>query len=109
MDARCHAGAGTGGGIAQFRDEQYWQNVEPTLTTPATYTFAAYQPYMAAAAAAGLNPLMELTFANTNYDGGNTPFSDAGRAGYSNYGKALLAKYGSQVTAVEIWNEYNGT
>jgi len=97
------------GGIAQFRDEQYWQNVEPSLTTPATYTFAAYQPYMAAAAAAGLNPLMELTFANTNYDGGSTPFSDAGRAGYSNYARALLAQYGSQVTAVEIWNEYNGS
>ena len=45
---------------------------------------------------------MELTFANTNYDGGSTPFSDAGRAGYSNYAKALLAQYGSQVTAVEI-------
>ncbi len=97
------------GGIAQFRDEQYWQNVEPTLTTPATYTFSVYQAYMAAAAASGLNPLMELDFANSNYDGGNTPYTAAGQTGYSNYGKALLAQYGSQVGAVEIWNEYNGT
>jgi len=28
----------TRGGIAQFRDEQYWQNVEPTLAVPPTYT-----------------------------------------------------------------------
>lgn len=97
------------GGIAQFRDEQYWQNVEPTLTTPATYTFAGYQPYMAATSAAGLNPLMTLDFANSNYDGGNTPYTTAGQTGYSNYAKALLTQYGLQVSTVAIWNEYNGT
>jgi len=97
------------GGIAQIRDEQYWQNVEPTLTTPATYTFTEYQPYMTAVAANGLNLLMELDFANNNYDGGNTPYTDTGRTGYSNYGKALLAQYGSLIDTVEIWNEYNGS
>ena len=96
-------------GIVQFRDEQYWQNVEPTRTTPATYTFSAYQPYMAAAAALGLNPLMELTFANSNYDGGFTPYTEDGRTGYANYGKAVLGQFGSQIDTVEIWNEYNGS
>ena len=98
------------GGIAQFRDEQYWQSVEPTLTTPVpTYTFASYQPYMTAAAALGLNPLMELDFANTNYDGNNTPYTEQGRTGYANYGVALLNQYGAQIDTVEIWNEYNGS
>jgi hypothetical protein len=99
----------TRGGIAQFRDEQYWQTVEPNLTSPATYNFSSFQGYMSAAASAGLSPLMELDFANGNYDGGNTPDDSTGYTGYANYGKALLSQYGSQVENVEIWNEYNGT
>ena len=97
------------GGIAQFRDEQYWQTVEQTRTTPATYNFSSYQAYMSAASSAGLNPLMELDFANGSYDGGNTPYDADGNTGYANYGKALLVKYGSQIDTVEIWNEYNGS
>jgi hypothetical protein len=96
-------------GIAQVRDEQYWQNVEPTRTSPATYTFTGFQPYMAALSAAHLNPLMELDFANTGYDGGNTPYTSDGCIGYANYCTALLAHYGSQIGNVEIWNEYNGS
>ncbi len=96
-------------GIAQFRDEQYWQYVEPTRTTPPTYTFTDYQPYMTAAAGLGLNPLMALDFANTNYDGGFSPYTDDGRTGYANYCTALLARYGAQIDTVEIWNEYNGS
>ena len=97
------------GGIAQFRDEQYWQTVEENRTTPATYNFSSYQAYMSAASSAGMDPLMELDFANVNYDGGNTPYDTDGYTGYANYGKALLAQYGSQIDTVEIWNEYNGT
>ncbi len=97
------------GGIAQFRDEQYWQNVEPVRTSPTTYTFANYQAYMAAASASGLNPLIALDFANTAYDGGNSPYTDDGRAGYAGYCTALLARYGAQIDTVEIWNEYNGS
>ena len=97
------------GGVAQIRDEQYWQNVEPTLTAPPTYNFANFQPYMALASAASLNPLQELNFANKNYDGGNTPYTSAGCTGYANYCTALLKRYGSQIDTVEIWNEYNGS
>jgi hypothetical protein len=96
-------------GVAQIRDEQYWEVVEPTLTTPPTYTFASYQPYLAAAASNGLNVLTTLDFNNPNYDGGNTPYTDAGRTGYANYGKALLGHYGTQIDSVGIWNEYNGS
>ena len=97
------------GGIAHFRDEQYWKFVEPTRTTPATYTFSTYSPYMATAASLGLKPLVTLDFANPNYDGNHSPYTDDGRAGYANYGKALLARYGAQIDSVAIWNEYNGT
>lgn len=97
------------GGIAQFRDEQYWHVVEPTRTSPATYTFANYQGFMAAAAGLGLNPLTVLDFANSNYDGGNSPYTEEGRTRYANYATALLARYGSLIDTVAIWNEYNGS
>ncbi len=98
------------GGVAHFRDEQYWSNVEPALTTPLpTYTFTEYQPYMTTAAALGLKPLLILDFANPNYDSGFSPYTEAGRTGYANYAKALLTQYGTQIDSVAIWNEYNGT
>lgn len=97
-------------GIAKFRDEQYWQAVEPALTSPPAYVFPAYfQAYMAAAAAQGLTPVIEFDFENTNYDGGNTPYTPAGNAGYANYGVGVLNHYAPQIKEAHIWNEYNGS
>lgn len=97
-------------GIAHFRDEQYWQFVEPALTSPPTYVFpASYQAYMDAATALGLSPSLELDFANSNYDGGHTPYTVVGNAGYAGYGAALVNHYGAAVHSVQVWNEYNGS
>ncbi len=97
-------------GISKFRDEQYWQYVEPTLTSPPTYVFPdTFVNYMAAAAALKLNPMTEFDFANSNYDGGHTPYTAAGNTGYANYSAAVLNRYGPQIKEVNIWNEYNGT
>ena len=97
-------------GIAQFRDEEYWQSTEPTLTSTPTYVFPdEFTSYMASAAAQGLNPLMEFDFANSNYDGGYTPYTAAGENAFADYGVALLNHYGSQIKAVDVWNEYNGS
>lgn len=100
-------------GLTQFRDEQYWQEVE---TKRAAYVFPERdRAYMAAAAANGLHPLIEMTFGNTNYDHqpdapatAYAPHTDHGREGYADYGKAILDEYGPQITALEVWNEYNG-
>lgn len=102
------------GGMALFRDEQYWSSVETTL---GSYNFSSFTPYMTAAATAGLTPLAELDFANSLYDSGYTPYDDAGNTGYANYCAALVSQYDSasaptttpKVNAVEIWNEYNGS
>jgi Glycosyl hydrolase catalytic core len=94
-------------GIPTIRDELYWNVVE---TSAGVYTFpAAYDAYMAALKQANLAPLIELDFANPNYDGGETPYTASGIAAYANYAVAVLGHYGSQIGAVEIWNEYNGT
>jgi hypothetical protein len=57
----------------------------------------------------GISPLVELTFSNAAYDGGNTPYTENGFRAYAHYGVELLRHYGTQISAVEIWNEYNGS
>jgi hypothetical protein len=94
-------------GIRHVRDEQPWQKVEQDA---GEYVFPPkLSDYMTELAAHGLDPLLVLAFANRNYDGGKTPFSDAGRAGYANYAAKVARKYGPAVRAYEVWNEYNGS
>ena len=64
---------------------------------------------MAALAAVNIDPLLIADFANSNYDGGNTPSPAAGVTGYANYAANLAQRWQAQVGTVEIWNEYNGT
>ncbi len=97
----------TAGGMADVRDELYWQMVE---SSAGVFSFPAnYDAYMTALRNAGISPLITLSFENTNYDGGQTPYTNAGFDGYARYATEVLKKYGTQVTAVEIWNEYNGS
>lgn len=101
-------------GLRHIRDEQYWQQVEPQR---GRYVFSErYRAYMAAAAASGLDPLVELTFDNNQYDHDPAkpgtawaPCTDEGRTGYANYAAALLKQYPAQIDTLEAWNEYNGT
>ncbi len=97
----------TAGGIADVRDELYWELVEPSA---GQFTFPAmYENYMAALDSAGIEPLITLSFENPNYDSGHTPYTQAGFDGYARYATQVLKHYGGQVAAVEIWNEYNAT
>ncbi len=94
-------------GIRGVRDEIYWQDVEPRR---GQFVFPdRYERYMAELRAKGISPLVELTFANKAYDGGMTPYTEDGFRAYAQYGVELLRHYGSQISAVEIWNEYNGS
>jgi Glycosyl hydrolase catalytic core len=94
-------------GIKHIRDEQYWNTVEPE---PGRFVFPqGYTAYMAEARSYGIEPLIVMSFANDHYDGGLTPYTDAGREGYARYGKAILDQYGDQIRALEVWNEYNGS
>lgn len=94
-------------GISRVRDELYWDTIEAKR---GVFVFpAAYDNYMAALKARGIRPLIALTFANRNYDGGLTPHTDEGIAAYARYAVEVLRHYGAQIEAVEIWNEYNGS
>lgn len=94
-------------GMLDVRDELYWQIVEPTA---GNFRFPAnYDAYMDALRVNGIAPLIEFTFENPHYDGGQTPYTDAGFNAYARYATEVIRRYGAQIQAVEIWNEYNGT
>jgi hypothetical protein len=71
------------------------------------YTFATFDPYLDALAGAGINPLPIVDYANPKYDGGQTPYTDAGRAAFAAYVTATLEHYRGRFTAVEVYNEFN--
>ncbi len=95
------------GGLGQVRDELYWAQVE---SEKGIFKFpASFDTYMAALKQNQISPLIILSFENPLYDGGNTPYTQDGFDGYTQYALEVLRHYGSQVKAVEIWNEYNGS
>src|SRR3546814_15032323 len=63
---------------------------------------------MRALDAHGVEPLLVMDFANKLYDEGLTPYSDTARKAYARYAETVIARYRPQLSAVEIWNEYNG-
>ncbi|HXJ00765.1 MAG TPA: glycosyl hydrolase [Micropepsaceae bacterium] len=94
-------------GIRHVRDEQPWRMVE---RKPGQYAFPPrLANFMAELGAHHLDPLVVLAFSNPLYDGDKTPFSDAGRQAYAAYAREVAQHYASNVSAVEIWNEYNGS
>ncbi|HWC62111.1 MAG TPA: hypothetical protein VG501_00705, partial [Rhizomicrobium sp.] len=94
-------------GLRRVRDEQPWRRVE---REPGHYEFPPqFTAYMGALKAHNIDPLIVLDFSNPLYDGDKTPYSDQGRASFSAYGRAVLQRYGSQISAMEVWNEYNGS
>ena len=95
------------GEISQIRDEIYWANVEPRKNQ---FSFPpAFDRYMADLKQARISPFIVLSFENPNYDGNDTPHTADGIAAYGRYAVEVLRHYGSQIKAVEIWNEYNGS
>jgi Glycosyl hydrolase catalytic core len=101
------ADTATSDSLGSVRDELYWAQVE---STPGVYSFpASFDAYMAKLKKDAIAPLIIMSFANPLYDGGNTPYTAAGIGAFANYGVAILNHYGSQVDALEVWNEFNGS
>lgn len=94
-------------GLRHVRDELYWDVVEAErgrFVFPARYT-----AYMGGLRERQIAPLIALTFGNRHYDEGLTPYTEAGFEAYARYCVEVLRHHGSQIKAVEIWNEYNGS
>jgi len=94
-------------GITAIRDEHYWGQVEKKKDE---FVFLPKSDaYMAAAAKNKIDPLIVMSFANENYDKGQTPHTPEACDAYGRYGQEILKKYGEQVKWLEVWNEYNGS
>lgn len=97
----------TRAGIGQVRDELYWQEVEKLkghYAMPDRYT-----RYLGALTQQHIKLLLVLSFANTLYDDGNTPYTPEGRAAYADYAEYLVSTLAGHLSGVEVWNEYNGS
>ena len=91
-------------GATTIRDGVQWKNIE---TTPGVYQFTANGgTYLDTLTQKGFAVTLLMTDSNPLYDGGNTVYTDAGRAAYARYVVATLNRFPG-VKAIEISNEYN--
>jgi hypothetical protein len=91
-------------GATTLRDEVQWKNIE---TTPGVYQFGTSGgSYLDTLTQKGFSVTLLMTDSNPLYDGGNTVYTDVGRAAYARYVVATLNRFPG-VKAIEISNEYN--
>lgn len=91
-------------GATTIRDGVEWKNIE---TAPGVYQFTGSGgAYLDTLIQKGFSVTLLFSDSNPLYDGGNTVYTDAGRAAYARYVVATLNRYPG-VKAIEISNEYN--
>jgi len=95
------------GGFKTHRDELTWKRTEPVRGTCVFPN--AHGRYMSMCAAHAVGSLIILNYNNRHYDGGNTPHTEDGLSGFANYARQIVRRYGAQLSAVEVWNEFNGS
>jgi len=97
-------------GIGWIRDEVYWSEVEKER---GVFRFPpAYDHYLRAAQARGLQVLLILDFGNAAYTGSEkgAPATEAERAAFACYCREVVKRYEPLgVRTYEIWNEPNAS
>ncbi len=94
-------------GFKTHRDELPWNRVEPEKG--ACVFPNAHRSYMASCGLHAVGSLIILDYGNRHYDGGDTPHTDEGIGGFARYAQRVVEHYGTQISAVEVWNEFNGS
>lgn len=100
-------------GTTRVRVQSGWNDIEQTITTPATYNFAKLDEIVDGAVAQGHAPLVFLGYGNvrpgctdcgTANLGGAFPTGD-GKERFLNFVAATVMRYKDKVTDWQIWNE----
>jgi hypothetical protein len=93
-------------GIGYTRTDQNWQAVE---RTPGVYTWSpsSTDTDVPMAKQDGVTTLLIADYTNPLYDGGVTPYDQAGWAAFGAYANAIVDHFGSYTKDVEIYNEFN--
>jgi hypothetical protein len=92
-------------GGTTIRDEVYWKEVEHIKGQYALPSIT--EPFVNAALARGLKPLLTLDYGNPLYDGGGKPLSDDAIQAYANYAAFVATQLKGRVFLYEIWNEWD--
>jgi Ca2+-binding RTX toxin-like protein len=92
-------------GAMALRDGINWEKIE---RSKGEYDFSDPRlAYIDKAAGEGVDVTLVFNWGNGLYDGGFTPYTDAGRAAFADFIVATLDHYGS-IKSIEIGNEFNG-
>ncbi|MFB4247322.1 hypothetical protein ACE1XZ_22385, partial [Bacillus subtilis] len=92
-------------GAMTFRDGINWERIE---RSEGVYDFSDPRlAYINEAAKEGIDVTLVFNWGNVLYDGGFTPYTDAGRAAFADFIVATLDHYDS-IKSIEIGNEFNG-
>ncbi len=92
-------------GITSIRDEVVWSAIEREqgrLEMP-----ERFDSYVRQAAAAGLDVLLILNYANRFYDDGDRPRSPEAIEAFCRYAEYVVEYFGADVRRYEIWNEWD--
>lgn len=96
------------GQITSIRDEIYWKDVERSPGELRIEGRAAFSlENITKAHAAGLQPLIILSYGNPNYDGGSQPSSQEGRIAFARYASFIFNQTKHLSPIFEVWNEWN--
>ncbi len=93
-------------GMGMIRDEFYWGNIE---RKKGEFVYNTDRDrYYTLVKDLGIDTLVILDYANSNYDGGNFPHTDEGIAGFAEYCGRMAAHLKGRCRYYEIWNEWSG-
>ncbi len=92
-------------GFRYLRTDLKWQLIEKQA---GIYDFSAYDTYVANATTAGLKIVFIFDYANPLYDGGYSPYDQAGYTAFANYAKQGVAHFQGRGIIWEIYNEPTG-
>jgi len=92
-------------GFTYCRMDFSWSSIE---TTPGVYNFGAYDSCVSSLQQVGMTPLFIFDYANPLYDGGYSPYDQAGRTAYANFTVAAVKHYQGLGIIWEIYNEPTG-
>lgn len=91
-------------GATALRDEVAWATVEKS---PGVYQFSSSSvSYLDTLIGKGFAVTLLFQGSNALYDGGNTPYTDSGRAAFAKFIVATLNRFPG-IKTIEIGNEYN--
>ncbi|MFI1094205.1 hypothetical protein [Streptomyces sp. NPDC020917] len=94
-------------GFSEVRTDQNWALVE----NPAgTYNWSNYvtDAEVPLASQSGLRTLLISGYSNPNYDGGYTPYTQAGWNAFGAYTNGIASHFGQYTKDIEVYNEFDG-